>query len=176
VKKVLHILGLLTDQDADWLVANGRQQRIAVGEVVIQQGQPIQSIFIVLDGALSVDVGGGKEIARLRCGEIVGELSFLDSRPPSATIRAAEASLVLSIPRPKLEKRLHVDQAFAARFYHALGCFLAHRLRSTMAQLGFKGPLRDDAEYEDELDPSALDRIEIAAARFEAMLRRLRAG
>ena len=60
---------------------------------LIEQGVPVDSVFILLDGRLAVWLrprhGPEREIARLNAGEIVGEMSFVDARPPSATVRAA---------------------------------------------------------------------------------------
>jgi CRP-like cAMP-binding protein len=103
-------------------------------------------------------------------------MSFVDSRPPSATVKAVEDSRVLAIPRQKLSARLEQEQGFAGRFYQSLAVFLADRLRSTTARLGYgpDEPLVENQEYEDELDPNVLDNVFLAGARFDMMLRRLR--
>ena len=69
------------------------------------------------------------------------------------------------------------DSAFAARFYRALGVFLASRLRKTQQRLGYGGDtsiLDDDVQHEDELDPELLDSVALAGARFKWILERLR--
>ena len=63
---------------------------------------------------------GGKEVATLRSGEVLGELSFLDSRPPSASVIATTEVTVLALSRQKLNAKLAADAPFAARFYRAL--------------------------------------------------------
>jgi bacteriocin-type transport-associated protein len=178
VRKVLFILSELADSDLDWMVANGTRRTFAPGEVLIREGRPIEVLYVVLDGQLAVtlDALGGKEIARLHGGEILGELSFLDSRPPAATVTAAEPSAALCIPRARLSEKLGGDAAFAARFYRALGVFLASRLRHSQRRLGYdQGRILDDeVEHEDELDPALLDQLALAGARFDWMLKRLR--
>ena len=59
-------------------------------EYLIEEGKPLSVLYVLLDGQLSVSLAalGGKEVARLQSGEILGELSFLDSRPPTATVTA----------------------------------------------------------------------------------------
>ena len=114
MRKALLLLGILNDSDLDWLIATGSKRVLSPGTVLIRQGAPIDEVFLVLDGMLSVrtDKTGDADIARLRSGEVVGEMSFVDSRPPSASVFAIEPSAVLAIPRNTLQKRLDVDVAF----------------------------------------------------------------
>jgi CRP/FNR family cyclic AMP-dependent transcriptional regulator len=180
MRKVLFLFGQVNDQDIEWLVEVGEKRSVPAGDVLIHEGRPFDAIFIVLEGTLSVEVAalGNKEINRLGCGEIVGEMSFVDARPPSATVRAIERSTVFAIPRTALESRLQDDPAFAARFYRALCLFLSDRLRSSVALMGYEGSHRMemDVEYEDELNPGVLDSIHIAGSRFDSMLKRLLGG
>ncbi len=177
MRKSLLYLGILSDTDIDWMSTHGTRHQVPVGRVLIQEGAAVEAVYVVVDGALSVSVAslGGREIARLRSGEIVGEMSFVDARPPSATVTAVEDSLVLALPRTLLQARLEqVD--FAARFYRAIAVFLAGRLRSTVGRLGYGAADRPDTvqDASDELDPDVLASVAVAAARFDWMLRRLR--
>jgi len=176
VRKALFLLGALDDGDIDWLISVGRRDRVPAGATLIHEGKEVECVFIVLDGTLAVRISAAdKEIARLRVGEIVGEMSFVDARPPSASVVALEDSMVLSIPRGVLSERLKKPE-FAARFYRALAIFLANRLRNTVAQLGYGrvAPGVDRVEPDDEVGPTALESLVVAGARFDWMLRRLR--
>jgi bacteriocin-type transport-associated protein len=177
MRKVLFILSELADDDIDWLIRAGARIRVPAGTVLIEEGRRIEVLYVVLDGQLSVTLAAldGREIARLQSGEILGELSYLDSRPPSASVTAVEPSTLLSIPRPRLTEKLGTDSAFAARFYRALGVFLASRLRQSQQRLGYDSDriLDDDSEHEDELDPELLEHLALAGARFDWMLKRL---
>jgi len=177
MRKVLFILGDLSDADIEWLAAASERKSFAKGSVLIQEGKAIGEVYILLDGQLSVLVQSrrNERIATLQKGEIVGELSFLDSRPPSATVVAATNSIVLAISRDKLAAKLERDTGFAARFYRALGVFLADRLRNTTQRLGFgnsDSPLVEDAV--DEIDPELLASVSIAAKRFELLVERFK--
>src|SRR5689334_11934451 len=122
MRKVLLFLRILDDSDLEWMIEVGSRREVAAGDALVQEGQPLDSVFLVIDGALSVRTRalGGSEVARLLSGEVVGEMSFVDSRPPSASVIAAEQSTVLAVPRSLLSERLQEDQSFAARFYRAL--------------------------------------------------------
>jgi CRP-like cAMP-binding protein len=165
MRKVLFILGQLSDRDAEWLTEKGRKQVLPPDTVMIREGEPIDSLYIVLEGLLSVvdrDLGDS-EVARLGCGEVVGEMSFVDGRPPSATVRAIERSVTLKIPREALLDKIETDPAFAARFFRALAMFLSHRLRTLT---------RDNPDV-DEIDPNVLDAVHLAASRFDRMMKQL---
>jgi CRP-like cAMP-binding protein len=178
MRKVLYILSALSDSDIDWMTRHGRKQDLRKGTVLIEEGKPIETIFITLDGLFSVSLSAasGKETATLHAGEILGELSFLDSRPPSATIKAETDVSVLSIPKRLLVEKLEEDLGFAARLYRAIGIFLASRLRRSEQRLGEGNPniLDEESEFEGELAPDVLEHVTLAGARFEWMLKRLR--
>lgn len=178
MRKALLFLGILNDSDIDWMVAAATKREVPAGEILIQEGKAVDSVFLVLDGQLVVSVSalGNREVARLRSGEVVGEMSFVDSRPPSATVRALETSRVLAIPRVRLETKLAQDIAFSARFYKAIATFLSDRLRGTVGLLGY-GPgqsLDEATAYSDEISTGTLDKLSLAGARFDLLQRRLR--
>lgn len=177
MRKVLYILGQLSDEDIEWMLTFGARERVAAGATLIREGQAVDAVYIVLEGALSVSTKAnqGKEVARLGAGEIIGEISFVDSRPPSATVVAAHDSLTFKLNRVQLSEHLETDTAFAARFYRALAVFLANRLRTTTSRLGYSAgrSLDEETEYDDELDLNVLDNVHLAGARFDRMVKRL---
>lgn len=166
MRKVLFIFGQLADADVDWLAKHGRRKRVGRGAVLIDRGVPVQSLYIVLEGELAVLQGSAKrEIARLGVGEIAGEMSFVDARPPSATVRAGTDAVVYTIPTRTLGDALERNHAFAARFYKAVATFLSDRMRKVT-----------DPDHDDELDDSVLDNVDRAGARFSAFSRQLLDG
>jgi CRP/FNR family transcriptional regulator, cyclic AMP receptor protein len=171
MRKVLFIFGQLTDADVEWLAEHGRRRRLTAGTVLISAGVSVDALHIVLEGELSVIHPNGKgEIARLGAGEIVGEMSFIDARPPSATVRAGTDVVVYAISKQRLSQQLAEDVAFAARFYKAVATFLSDRVRQATAQAG------DSPEVADELDDTVLDNLDRAGARFDGFGRRLLDG
>jgi CRP/FNR family transcriptional regulator, cyclic AMP receptor protein len=55
------------------------------GTVLTRAGDPGDEFFLILDGAVSVDVSAGRRVL-LRPGEFFGEMSLLDGEPRSATV------------------------------------------------------------------------------------------
>jgi CRP/FNR family transcriptional regulator, cyclic AMP receptor protein len=173
MQKTLYILAEFSDRDFDWLLTAGRKRKVAAGTTLIQEGMSTDALYIVLDGTLAVLVEalGGEEVARLQYGEIVGEMSFVDSRPPSATVKAVEESLVWAISRLQLTNKLRQDVSFAANFYRAIAVFLSDRLRETVSRLGYN---KDQPGAEDDINPEVLKSLEIAQIRLDWLLNRLK--
>ena len=176
MKKVLYILGSLADADVDWLVKAGKSTPVKAGEALITEGTALDALFIVLDGALTVTVSTmpGKKLATVGPGEVLGEISMLDSRPPLATVTAEEDSRVLKLPRPSLNEKLKKDAGFASRFYRTLAVFLAQRMRDrTAIAQGQKSQLDESVESKDQIDPELLEEVALAGKRFQWILERM---
>ncbi|MEK6236504.1 MAG: cyclic nucleotide-binding domain-containing protein [Planctomycetales bacterium] len=176
MKRVLYILGLLQDKDIDWLAASGRREPVAPGTDIVVEGSPLDSLFIIIDGKFAIKKGE-TVVASVGSGEVVGEISMLDSRPPVATVSASEDGNVLRLTHGSLHAKLDIDPGFASRFYKALAIFLAQRMRERDA-LGF-GDTRDldeDVFASDEIDPDQLENLALAGARFTWLLDRLRSN
>jgi hypothetical protein len=54
MRKVLLLLGQLTDTDAEWLIRNGRKIFVPKGDTLIEAGRQPTALFLVLDGELGV--------------------------------------------------------------------------------------------------------------------------
>jgi bacteriocin-type transport-associated protein len=151
------LLKELSNSDIDWMLATGQREEIAAGTTLIRQGEPVNALYVLLDGTLTVSIaqaddnpigrafavleGGemtGREIARLANGEVVGEMPFLESHLSSTTVKAAKKSLVLMIPRQQLLDKLKSDLNFAAHLYRAIAVLLAHRLEQIVSQIGHR--------------------------------------
>lgn len=130
----LLILGELNDRDIDWIVTQGKREVLQAGTVLIQEDQPLDALYIVLSGTLNVCVAAleNQVVGKIGGGEILGEMSFVDGRLPSATVQAVEECCVLSISRSLLSQKLEEDVLFSLRFYRAITKFLSSRLRATV--------------------------------------------
>ena len=175
MRKVLYILGELEDLDLQWLLDAGHPQSVSAGADIIREGAVLESLFIIVDGEFSVGKAGA-EVARLGPGEVVGDMSLLDSRLPGATVAATQDSSVFVIPFRTLRRRLRSDAEFAARFYRALCIFLANRLNRAGVAPGRESPQSGGVQplAEGEMSPDALDTLALAGARFDWFLQRVR--
>lgn len=175
-KKALFILGGLDDDDLTWIVHRSKIKVLPPGEVLIYEGRPINALYIILSGLLKVSIAPEKEkeLALLSKGEVVGEISFVDSRPPLATVTAVEESTVLAIPRYELSLQLHRNSGFASRFYQGTCLCLASRMRGTVRRLGYA--VEDDDPNLDLQDvrESTVDFLTLAEAKFSWLLQNIK--
>lgn len=174
MRKVLYVFGLLTDVDVNWLARTGIRRRLAPNDVLIKQGDHIDFIAILLEGQMHVRFHHSKETTKLGVGEMVGEMSLVDSGSASATISAAEPSVVLCIEKRTLIEKIGADDGFGSRFYHALAVFLADRLRAANQRLSANGAALDSDAPHGELDLEVLDHVFEAGERFSRMIKQFK--
>lgn len=94
-------------------------QEVEVPEksVIVHQGEPNPNVYLVMDGAFSVE-NNGQKIATLGTGELFGEMSYLGSGDAIASIRALRHSRVLAIRADDFSRLLSTStdvQTFMAR-------------------------------------------------------------
>ena len=175
------LLKKLNNSDINWLLATGRRQDLAAGTELVRAGQPLDCLYILIEGSLvstvpqvdnnplarafaALDDGqsAGVEIARLSSGEVVGAAGLINLRPPATNITAREESQILSIPLLQLEAKLESDVSFAARFYCAIAILLSDKLETMIDRLG-RNKFAPDTSIKDvlfvfgELNDSDLD-------------------
>jgi CRP/FNR family cyclic AMP-dependent transcriptional regulator len=169
VKRVLFLLGNLNDLDIEWMINNGHKEKIINGDILIHRDEPVDHLYIVLSGQLSIRDGitNISEIAAVGPGEVLGEMSFLEARPPSVSVMASESCEIFVISKTLIEQRMKTDLQFKANFFYALALFLSNRLRRTTEQLGYGNP-----EETDMIDSNVLDGVAQAGARFSQILKK----
>jgi len=94
----------LDEADQDLLLAIARTRELEPGEILFRKGDPGDQLYGVLEGRLRVSGDSGESgdredvtFARLGSGEVIGEISLLDSSPRSATVQALEPTRLLSL-------------------------------------------------------------------------------
>jgi CRP-like cAMP-binding protein len=172
VKKILLFFSELNNSDLDWFVQKGKREIIASDGLLIREGQLSEALYIVVSGSFTVAIESQdhKELAQISKGEIVGEVSFIDTRPPLASVRALEESVVLSIPRMQLASKLLQDTNFSSRFYRAICLCLSDRLRGTVSRLGYG----NDGDNLGEFGQSMINNLELAEAKFNWLIENVR--
>ena len=136
----------IRDEDVVWLSQVGTRKIIQPGTALIQEGVRPRAIFIVIRGSFNVAVEllSDEPLAKLKAGELIGEISFLEGSAASATIVADEESVVLAIDSDALSDKLREDTAFAARMYRAFALVAERRLRNRVDHLTLRFETRND--------------------------------
>src|SRR5713226_3807900 len=108
------------------------RQDLVRGQMLVAQGGPSDSLFMVLHGALAVRRTGELEpIAELRAGELVGEIGFFANIPRTADVIAIRDTSVLVLTRAAYQD-LAKD---APAIVEALLAALARRFAKETARL-----------------------------------------
>jgi signal transduction histidine kinase len=124
----------LTLADVAQLCRSSRRVHAAPGDLVIEQGAPGDSLYIVLSGELEItrrDEGREVVLATRKAGEAVGEMSLLERSPRSASARAVRPSELMEVSPESFRKVLESNPSTAMTVLRTV----AHRLRSTEASL-----------------------------------------
>lgn len=164
LQKGLYFLSQLTDLDVDWLLTAGTTTVVPEGELLLRQGLKSDEIIIIIDGEVRVfDPTTGSDYAVLTAGELLGEVSFVDQSPSSASVVAATDTTVFRLPGARLREKVDRDGAFSGRFHAMVAGFLSGRLRSVIDQ----GSLLDQ-------EPGAEHpNLALARARLSRLMHRL---
>ena len=106
-------------------------------EVLIKEGKDCEEIYILRRGELAVTTSSktGEDVllANLTEGSIVGEMSFLESRPPVATVKASAGSEVLAINKQLLLKSIDDDFVLGRALFHLLAQKLSQQIQDQNA-------------------------------------------
>jgi CRP-like cAMP-binding protein len=79
----------------------GKKRTLAANEVLLNEGEKSASMFWVQQGQLVVTKKRLNEevvLGHVFSGELVGEISFLDEQPRSATVKAVTDCELIEIP------------------------------------------------------------------------------
>ena len=102
------------------------------GDVIITEGEPGTSMYIVASGEVKVytKARGGENIylAKLGAGDFFGEVSVLTGKPRTATITASQPAALLRLDKTKLDGILSsypgirrvLDQIYKKRANHTV--------------------------------------------------------
>jgi CRP/FNR family transcriptional regulator, cyclic AMP receptor protein len=77
------------------VLAVGRRVSFEPGQAIVERGDPGDAMYIVMDGAAEVDVGG--RFHRLERGDFFGEMAVLAGKRREATVKAVEPLVALRI-------------------------------------------------------------------------------
>ena len=92
----------LTPSQLDWVAKNAHRRAFAAGTNVLTVEQPGEAVFIILHGTVKIHIEqGGRDVilSILGGGDLLGEMSLIDSMGRSASALTLESSLMLWMDR-----------------------------------------------------------------------------
>src|SRR5258706_16242319 len=119
VLRTVPLFAGFTEDQLRLLATAVNRRNVPRGTVVIVEGDPTDSLYIIISGRLKVMMSDaeGKEVilAMLGPGEYFGEMGLIDDEPRSATVVAIEPCELLYIAKRDFKKCLaeNFDMAMA---------------------------------------------------------------
>jgi CRP-like cAMP-binding protein len=135
------ILEKIPEPVCQMLLEAGETRKLRAGEVIVNEGERLARLYIVLAGEVEVYLPKRSaritpvKLTRLGPGGCFGEYAFVDHQPASAAIRSVDLAEVFSISHLDLQNFLDSHMTVASIFYRNLLRILAGRLRSANAEL-----------------------------------------
>ena len=136
VLKTVPLFAGFLDEQLRLLATAVTRRNVPRGAIVIVEGDPTDSLYIVISGRLKVMMSDaeGKEVilAMLGPGEYFGEMGLIDDSPRSATVMAVEPCELIALAKRDFKRCLveHFDMATTVM----LG--LVRRLREADRKIG----------------------------------------
>ncbi|OQA33356.1 MAG: Cyclic nucleotide-gated potassium channel [Betaproteobacteria bacterium ADurb.Bin341] len=106
------------------------------GEIIFDQGEEGQALYIVISGRVLICHPGEVEspIAELGPGSFFGELALLDDTPRSAQARAGTETELAALFRGDFERLMETHARIASRIALQLARNLGQRLRQAVSR------------------------------------------
>lgn len=100
------IFSPLSDEELEKLAQGSANRIFAPGEAIVRKGQEGKSMFVIVRGAVDVQIPSGAgpmTINKLKDNDFFGEMSLLTGRPRSASVVATEETEVIQIKKTALK-------------------------------------------------------------------------
>jgi CRP/FNR family cyclic AMP-dependent transcriptional regulator len=119
-------------------ISNDNTKKVAEGEYLITEGSKNSEMYWILSGDFVITKLNNEDknviVGEAKTGELIGEMSFLDNLPRSASVKAKCDSEVLVIPHKKFMDTLNNQP----RWFKSLMQTLSSRLRDADDRLANK--------------------------------------
>ena len=96
--KTVELFSRIPGEELAQIAAIAQEVTFENGELVIQEGEPGDSLYLIVDGEVMVHKLG-QNITRLGQRESFGEMSLIDNEPRSASVTAVSDTTCLKIER-----------------------------------------------------------------------------
>jgi CRP/FNR family cyclic AMP-dependent transcriptional regulator len=115
-------------------------RRVGAASALIRRGDPDRTLYFVLRGHLEVLIHSGDGLSmgpltRVGAGSVLGEQSFFDGNPRSASVWAVDECEVAAMTPEQYAAFEAARPGLARELLFALGKILAVRLRRTTAKV-----------------------------------------
>ncbi len=140
----------------------------AAGEVIFEEGQPGECMYLVLAGELEVSIQG-RPINVLGPGSIFGEMALVDDRARSATVTALSVSRLVPVDHQRFTRLVQQSPDFALQVMGTMSIRLRHLLEVEVKRQRMEEELKIGREIQLSLLPT--DDPEVPGWEFASFYR-----
>ena len=111
----------LSDEELNRLIDMAKPVSLRAGDILIKQGDPGDSAFVILTGEFEVQKQTGQSLIKIDVrnpGDVVGEMALLSRAPRNATVISKTDSETLCIPQEAFEELLRSSSTAAMTVLH----------------------------------------------------------
>lgn len=124
---------MLSDDELETLCGMLKVEVYDSGKTIFNEGDPGNKLYFIIKGVVqiekSVDEANYTRLARLKEGEVLGEIALLDASPRSASATAYMDSELYVLTRSQLDSLIKTQPMIAAKLFEGVSRVLAQRLR-----------------------------------------------
>lgn len=106
------------------LVEAGEIRSLSKDEILLHQGSTGESIWLILEGKLDIEVDENLVNHIDRKGEVLGEISAISQTPATATVTSRSEGSALCIPHQALHRVIRDKPEFAATMLRSMAKYL----------------------------------------------------
>ena len=100
--------------------ANTDEVDVVAGRTLINQGEPSDTFYVLLDGEAEVAIDG-KSRRKLGPGDFFGEISMLDRGPATATVTTTRPSRMMVMSHMQFRDAIKANDALLGNVMAAMG-------------------------------------------------------
>ena len=105
-----------------------------VGVVIFKEGDKSHFMCLLAAGRVNI-LKDNKQVATVRAGKSMGEMSVIDGFPYSATAQSADSSELIMFTRNQFESLCEAHPSLGLKLYKAISKLMSLRLRQTTGAL-----------------------------------------
>lgn len=138
----ISLFGAWREEDVDYFIRPLDGRRVEAGEILFQEGDLPSSFYLLLEGEINLEVGGGI-ITTLGEGDVLGAEAMIGIQRHAVTAIARTAGVVLVIP-PRAIHRLskYSSAVFGMMMFNLARDFARMLSRSRSREGGTRRPRR----------------------------------
>lgn len=109
------------------LMRVGKWLEAKQGEILATEKRPIDSMMLIYNGLVGVELDG-KELARLKDGNFIGEVSFITGGAATATVKALQPTRYVAWPKEAISQLLNRNPSMRFAMQAMLSTDLSKKL------------------------------------------------